>query len=277
MNILSIDVGIKNLAYCLMKNTTPHNTILQWEAVNLCVPDLQCQVCQKKAKFMVEQQAAAFCLVHAKKQDQYRIPNPLLNFKKLPGMKLEKLLQVADEHTVPLVDVDVTDKEAVLDHLLAFVLQPVTSVSANDVNLIALGIALKTRFDQEFSDETLSQMDEIIIENQISPIANRMKTLQGMIAQYFIMRGNPHITFVSSSNKLKEFQTAEEKKNSSYADRKRVSTDITVKLLREAADGPNLSMCNFLTFFQEHAKKDDLADCFLQGRWYLQKKGVLRK
>ena len=46
----------------------------------------------------------------------------------------------------------------------------------------------------------------VIIENQISPIANRMKTIQGMLAQFFIMKNDDiHIEFVSSSNKLKQF------------------------------------------------------------------------
>ena len=47
------------------------------------------------------------------------------------------------------------------------------------------------------------ELDVVIIENQISTIASRMKTLQGMISQYFIMKGIPSIEFISSINKLK--------------------------------------------------------------------------
>jgi hypothetical protein len=52
------------------------------------------------------------------------------------------------------------------------------------------------------------EITHIIIENQISPIANRMKTIQGMLSQYFIMKyedRNITIDFISSFNKLKMF------------------------------------------------------------------------
>ena len=38
------------------------------------------------------------------------------------------------------------------------------------------------------------------------PIANRMKTIQGMIAQYFIDKNVKLIKFISASNKLKNFK-----------------------------------------------------------------------
>ena len=71
-------------------------------------------------------------------------------------------------------------------------------------------------------------IDKVIIENQISPIANRMKTIQGMIAQYFIMKNNNiSIEFVSSVNKLKDTSTVGDKKEEKedklkYGDRKKV-------------------------------------------------------
>ena len=36
----------------------------------------------------------------------------------------------------------------------------------------------------------------VIIENQISPIANRMKTIQGMITQYFIMKNIYNVEYI---------------------------------------------------------------------------------
>ena len=50
-----------------------------------------------------------------------------------------------------------------------------------------------------------SKIDTVIIENQISTLASRMKTLQGMITQYFIMKNIPQIEFISASCKLKLF------------------------------------------------------------------------
>jgi regulator of replication initiation timing len=59
----------------------------------------------------------------------------------------------------------------------------------------------------------IDQVTTVIIENQISTIATRMKSIQAMLAQYFIMRNTEiAIEFVSSANKLKEF-TQENREN----------------------------------------------------------------
>ena len=110
-----------------------------------------------------------------------------------------------------------------------------------------------------------SGIDVVIIENQLSTLATRMKTLQGMITQYYIMRGVPDIRFISATNKLKMFdakkgEDAAEEDKGDYADRKKRSIEITRALI-----APTLMSMKF----EKHKKKDDLADCFLQGMWWL--------
>ena len=68
--------------------------------------------------------------------------------------------------------------------------------NSKDVNLITIGRNLKKKFDSLLNGYNL---DIVLIENQISPIANRMKTLQGMISQYFIMKDVKNIEFYISS------------------------------------------------------------------------------
>ena len=51
--------------------------------------------------------------------------------------------------------------------------------------MVTLGKNMKGVFDEIMCD--VSGIEIVLIENQISPIANRMKTIQGMIMQYFIM------------------------------------------------------------------------------------------
>ena len=110
-------------------------------------------------------------------------------------------------------------------------------------------------------------IDCVIIENQISPIANRMKTLQGMIAQYFIMRDVHFIEFVSAANKLKKHM---KNKKSTYSERKKMS----IELVKEQF-GVNPKITEWNELFVKHTKKDDLADCFLQGLWYLEDKNMI--
>ena len=50
--------------------------------------------------------------------------------------------------------------------------------------MVKVGRLLKEKFDCFFN----KKIDNLIIESQIGPIANRMKMLQGMIIQYFILK-----------------------------------------------------------------------------------------
>ena len=43
---------------------------------------------------------------------------------------------------------------------------------------------IQKSYDEQFNDLVI---DIVLIENQLSPVAIRMKSLQGMISQYFIM------------------------------------------------------------------------------------------
>ena len=56
------------------------------------------------------------------------------------------------------------------------------------------------------------------------------------------------------------------KKKTTYSERKKASIDITKKILIE-----NNYINKWYDFFIQHKKKDDLADCFLQVKWYIQK------
>lgn len=135
--------------------------------------------------------------------------------------------------------------------------------SAGAVDIVSLGIALKERLDTCLSNK----IDCVLIENQISPIANRMKTVQGMIMQYFIMKDISNIVMVSSKNKLKLFAQCSEQKT--YKDRKKMGIEMTKCVLEENKWVQELT--NFVG-----TKRDDLADAFLQGLYHLKTKEGLR-
>jgi hypothetical protein len=99
-----------------------------------------------------------------------------------------------------------------------------------------------------------------------------MKTVQGMVAQYFIMRNNMvQIVFVNAGNKLKgttgsvQKQETEDKSQATYAERKREGVKRTAAYLEEH------NLFEWKLCFEKSKKKDDLADCFLQALWYLDK------
>ena len=309
MKVLSIDVGIKNLAYCLFdfNEITNKQEIVLWNVINLCGEEPNCTspACKKKAKYCND--AIKLCIVHAKKSS-FILPTATLSLKKIKKMSKGQLYTVIKDYNILLKPTD-AKKEDILKTVLEFfdkkMLQSVATSSANDLNLIQLGVAMRKAFDLEFVNH-LATINQIIIENQISPIANRMKTLQGMIAQYFIMHDITTIDFISAANKLKGaaakgetpfkppstkdievIHLIEENISSkgllssnsegglkgatapfTYAFRKKEGIRITLQLLE---DDSTENYKKWLSHFKTHKKKDDLADAFLQGIWYLKK------
>ena len=271
MQLISIDVGIKNLAYCILASgagpsgAAPSGAgpseaykIIKWDSINLCGEEPTCKECKKKASYTKNE--LNYCLTHAKKTG-FIIPTKEIEASAIKKMKLDKLISLANEYQLEINSNDKKDVilKTILDYFLNNSLQKTSKTSANHLDLVTIGISLKNEFDKIMP---CVNINEVIIENQISPIANRMKTIQGMIAQYFIMRGITQVTFVSSMNKLKGFMPDKDK--TEYKERKKLGIEVTKGIL--ASD-----LKEWISIFLEHKKKDDLADSFLQGIWFLQK------
>jgi hypothetical protein len=278
MKLLSIDIGIKNLAFIIIETNEVNDfKIIKWDVINLCTNNNNCvhHLCKKKPAFFKNN--SYYCKIHAKKTD-YTIP--LCNIKTLHKLSLKKLSALADEYK--LVSIKPSNKLSIITlleaHLNSHCLEAVQSVSANTMNLVHIGINIKDRLNELFKDYNILTLDKIILENQISPIANRMKTIQGMIAQYFINSNNYNIHFISATNKLKSFlkdkstnitdmsSISVNTNKISYAQRKKLSIFHTKEVLKK------YNMNNELSFFSDHSKKDDLADCFLQAYYYINNK-----
>ena len=278
---LSIDVGIKNLAFCLFCKNNKKNVIIEkWNVINLsqtnigscCIPNIN-----KKAKSESSSSSSSssssclnqvkyyksdkyFCLKHAKKQLEYKMPLKLSAIKKLKSKELNELATTYSLNSNSL------NKNQIISLFEKYIethcLEDVEQINASKLDLVTIGKNMMHSFDEILKDY-ISLIDTVIIENQISPIANRMKTVQGMISQYFIMRNqNIKIEFISSANKLKGFENTTTTKLS-YSDRKKMGIKYCLQLIAHDITWTN--------FFSTHKKKDDLADSYLQGIWYLNK------
>ena len=141
-------------------------------------------------------------------------------------------------------------------------MQALDTSSVSDISLIKLGIKIKERYDKLFKDY---KIDKVVIENQISPLANRMKALQAMISQYFIDKEITDIEYISSVNKLKEYDKNNEAKT--YNERKKLAIEIVKNLLENDNK-------NWLNNFNNNKKKDDMADTLLQVVYFIKNKCV---
>ena len=239
-----------------------------------------------------------YCLVHAKSSGKL-IPTKELSSAALKKLKVDELGELCIKHGIQVLT---NDKKAdilakVIAHFAARTLTPLTatkSKNANQIHLVEIGKRIKTQFDHVFSKYYLTH---VILENQISPIAGRMNTIQGMVSQYFIMRDRTDqlaIDFISSAGKLKGFvPDTLAKPNEGVATR---IEDPTTRQNEGPTKGPEntykthkrdgIAFCNqfmaanpglatFRHIIDASTKKDDLADSFLQGIYFMRRENII--
>ena len=355
MRIISFDVGMKNLAYCVFSisdtvaftGASPSELIHQlqierWDVIDLRFepnlsegavqnipppPKRTCVNDGKLAKWVAPHSHAItvsapilYCSKCADKS-KYKTPSrEILPIKRTPALlqkkKLGELIDIkaklhavaeegggglAEAKNLKLRKADIIQEIVTIlarDYLEPFdeikysshisgTIAPSKPKKANyiyahDLDLITYGRNMMKHLDAILfpaSSDAASvpaPIDMMIIENQISTLASRMKTLQGMITQYFIMKEIPQIEFISASCKLKLFTDATMSSDlgseilcvdaSTYADRKK-SGIIVCRSLGEISRKHNSGYAKWMPVFENHKKKDDLADCFLQGLW----------
>ena len=217
MSILSIDVGMKHLAYCVIKNSSKEDyEILDWNIINLCSDKTypKCmgstkKTCNKDSKYFKND--CYYCKLHAKKQ-HFLIPTSNLKIKNLNKMKLHELKSISLErkYTIERNSKKQDYINKVLIDLSNNYFNTIEKIDSREVDVVTFGKRIKTCFDdivEQFDIKTL------LIENQIGPLALRMKMLQGMIIQHFIEIDCELIREISPSNKLKMFMKDKKKNN----------------------------------------------------------------
>ena len=265
--VLSIDVGIKNLSFCLLR-VSHEIEILKWNTINLnepippilpvvqqqqqysCTTKLGCKLKPCYAYHTITGTQYT-CKRHYKGSPDVasrRVfdEKPTYVSRMMKTFTMEKLRDFCkssldttsnDAHGLDKIKTKTELREKALDILKTTYVYPLEiygacmnldpaeknpvnssipsiqskNSAASTVSLVFVGYNLMKAFDALFYATTATtdaehiNIDTVVIENQISPIANRMKTVQGMITQYFLMRGidKSKIIYYSSVQKLK--------------------------------------------------------------------------
>ena len=284
MKVVSFDVGIKNLAYCVFLLDEQQLSVQDWGIVNLldeqqkplcnhCLTKQNGQTtCGKKAKY--KKGDVFLCETHAKlcaKRNSWTFEKKEWGksvLKQQTKEYLHSLLQsFSCTFVLPSTKKECLEKiEEYLSQHTMFRIESKQQKGANDVDLVSVGKNMKTALNN--IEVLRNGITHVIIENQISKIATRMKTVQGMLTQYFIMQEHvPDISYISSSNKLKDFQSKDTVH--SYSQHKKDSVIVSRTILQE---NPGLGSWEHLWSV---TKKDDLADSFLQGMWFFKNRKLI--
>jgi len=274
MKILSWDVGVRNLAYCILeKEETPSDDIsvkiLDWNVIDLVgeAPDTfpTCQgilktgkPCTKKSK--VTSEDGYYCMTHKPKNQGYQ---PLLA-KKVCSLEVGKKIKKPCARKIFYQGED--KKYYCKNH----------GKSISGLNIIKKDLSYyelcKMIIQRLENIPGLFDVDEVVIENQPTLKNPKMKTIQVMLFSIFVMRDVggriKNVGYISATNKLKE---AYQKVDTSQLDmpenkkaaRKKLGIIYTQELL---ANQPEM-----IEVLKQHTKKDDLCDAYLQGLYYIEK------
>jgi hypothetical protein len=245
--VLSFDVGIKNLAYCILDYNIVNKDykITDWGIINLSDEEKfnTCshvlvdkktnvdRVCGKKASYICNDKKSKdtetrhFCKVHRNRFIK-DFPDSV---KCIAEIKKKKKVKK------PLLELNITMVEKM-----------------NEI-------------------PELLEVDEVLIENQPSLKNPHMKSIQMMIFSYFVMKGFienkllNNIVMLSARNKLKIYN-GEPIDASHIKDKYRQNKYLAIKycgiMIQTQSE-------EYKTQYDTSKKKDDLADSFLQGVFYL--------
>ena len=281
--ILSFDVGIKNLAYCLMEKNLNDLTIKKWNIINLVEDRDLCQfklrtgnLCGKIARFQMKtgenkenDTLTVLCNSH---KDKCKIqPVETDSFKcKHTKCTAHSKINILNNEEWSWCEKHEKDSKKVLTQFKA---KKITGQNCSQQPIQELSQKLFTKLD---SDKDLIQVEEVLIENQPSLKNPNMKTIATILYSYFVMRGiidkertkSPihNVKFISPSNKLKVDKSITQNKLEGAKDSRE---------FYEITKGLGKIYCTTLIkesekeFLKPHAKQDDLCDCFLQGFQYL--------
>jgi hypothetical protein len=253
MKIVSFDVGLRNLAYCVLEGTSRQDVrIVDWNIIDVLgeqsgLSNPRCFKCNAGATWTHASEGTLACSRHKPKQGK---PLTKTTLNKLSALELQAKL---DALGLQIPAPRKQDKVTLLyNHARQNTWRRcVKSVFAGSV--IDLAPAIVASLDRRV--DVWKGSDKIVFENQP---ARLMFAVQAMLHMYFCVRGFA-CQGVSATHKLNNIVTVDDRVDS-YKGRKKTGIVHAEALVPE----------QWKTHMLKHPKKDDLADSFLQGLWVLE-------
>lgn len=288
MKVLSWDVGIINLAYCLINYENKKWQIEDWGIINLTDREnYKCLSCGKNALFFIDfdNNETYYCKKHIPKD--LKIPE----FENIFNNHNDSLCSWNTEKTLcknkcKFICNDITfNKQCFCKTHTNTIYKKIKNIYSiknikkelvGDLPIEDLKLKLIKILDNKYKH--FLNVDIILIENQPSMKNPKMKTISSILFDYFLIRGivdkeinNSNILkvkFMSPSNKLKLANIGDTqqliKLKGDDAKTYKLTKSLGIKYCSEMIK----PFDNWVKIFNDHKKKDDMADSFLQGMYY---------
>jgi len=281
MRILSWDVGILNLAYCLIEYDNDNKwKIIDWDIINITEREnTKCFQCNKKSSLIHKLSNKHSCKVHAN-----LIDTKLDDFETLFTSNCDNKCQYVGKK-----ECDKKSKFCYKDNfycnthaksLYSRIENENKITKFKDTSISSLTIDfLRERLVTELEKrKNLYTANVVVIENQPTLKNPKMKAISSTVYDYYLIRGifDKSITksniakvkYMSPSNKLKlanEDDTLKlVKLKGDDAKTYKLTKSLGIKYCKEM-----IKDTDWINKIETSKKKDDLADSFLQGMYYI--------
>lgn len=307
MKIISWDVGVIHLAYCVLDheivNDKPVVKILDWDVINLIEDErvkLTCcgiqkgdKVCGKNASYYLKtpNKMYGYCKTHLEQHKE--------KWRESKTKKLFTECTTKDGCTFKKKDGSDCGKPGKISHIICgesahfctthgkselnkrikeFSPAPIKNLVVKKFPTAQLQLNLINKLDTLAERFANFGIEEVVIENQPSVKNPKMKSIANTLFDYFMIRGYiDHIhnlsiklvRFMCPSNKLKvnNDNTIEVFKNNGDSKQK---YKLTKALGIKYTKQLLKKSSKWLTHLDQYKKQDDLCDAYLQGRYYLE-------
>lgn len=245
---MSFDVGLRNLAFCILEGTSRKDVkILHWDLIDVMAEGAghgspKCFKCAKPANW--KQQERYACTIH--KQRGKSVTKTSLNKKTTEALQKEgALLNITGTTKKSLVD-------ALYTHYSSQVWKRCVK-SCKQGSVVDLAPLISESLTARTSIWTGSH--RVIFEQQPD---KRMMAVQAMMHMWFVCHGYD-AKGVSAVHKLSNMVSIDDA-TKTYKGRKKTG------IVHASALVPK----EWKDYMLKHPKKDDLADAFLQGLWFME-------
>ena len=297
---LGWDVGIKNLAYCLLDKKGDKLEIIDWGIINLLVhksPPIYCNclkvngdICGRRASYYSfptenkdsdSSENKNYCNIHLKKErkEWAKISNEERTMKESQIKEWsdkwvcckDGCSKIATRYCIKNNLYYCTKHSKETDTIK----DAINQSSAVRMPMLTLGKILYDKLDKL---PQLLKAKWICIENQPVLKNPTMKSIQMMLYSYFVMKQHENklelhdMILMSAKNKLKVYKDKYgelPKKILSMRDKYRRNKMMAIEHTRLFVNNEHDE--EWQEFYNEHDKKDDLADAYLMTRYFIEK------